>query len=149
MAKAAQPVITFRLTVLAPVKGVAYSLQDKASAPVDVRLATGKDMVFDVAVRPGVNAHGSCVLGDFVRTEGKSRRFFYIATGAQAGQASMCGRRAKIDFPELTPELVRRAEAGGLIMEAAMEGADSKGEPACATIKLAVGWKAAAAKAKA
>jgi hypothetical protein len=143
MAKADQPVITFRLTVLSPVKGVAYSLQDKASTPEDVRLSTGKDMLFDVPVRLGANANGPCVLGDYVRTEGKARRFFYIATGAQAGQQRQGGRRAKIDFPELTPALVRKAAAGGFVMEAAMQGADAKGEPACATIKLTSDWKAA------
>jgi hypothetical protein len=149
MAKADQPVITVRLSVLAPVKGVVYSLQGKAGAPVNGRLSTGADLTFEVAVRLGANAHGPCVLGEHVCTEGKTRRFFYIATGAQAGQHAEAGRRAKIDFPELTPDLIRKAETGGLVMEAAMHGADSKGEPACATIKLASGWKAAPAKAKA
>jgi len=149
MAKAEQPVITFRLKVVAPVNGVVYSLQGKAGAPVDPRESSGADINFEFAVRLGANAHGPCVLGDFVRTEGKTRRFFYVATGGQTGQSGEGGRRAKVDFPELTPDLVRKAEAGGLVLEAAMQGADTKGEPACATIKLVPGWKASAVKAKA
>lgn len=143
MTKADQPLVTFRLTVLSPVKGVAYSLQGKDNAPVDVHVSTGKDLMFEIPARLAEGKDGWRFLGDHVRTEGRTRRFFYVASGEQAGQAGKDGRRAKIDLPDATPALVRRAAGGALVMEASMHGADAKGMPAAATIKLVSPWKAA------
>ena len=42
--------ITLRLTTADPVPGVAYSLQDKANAPVDPRIADDGPISFDVPV---------------------------------------------------------------------------------------------------
>lgn len=143
MGKADQPEVTFRITVLAPLKGVALCLQGKDGVNLDVRMPTGKDLVFDVPARIAEGKDGWRFLGDHVRAEGKTRRFFYIAIGQGAGQRdTQWSRRAKIDFPEATPALAAKAMAGGLVMEAAMSGTDAKGEPACATIKLLSPWKA-------
>jgi hypothetical protein len=142
---AKQPTALFRLTVRNPVAGATYSLQGKAGVVVDARKTPakpdGKDIVFEVPVRIAEGKDGPRVLGDFVRTEGKTRRFFYVATSQQAGDAKAAGgRRAKIDFPEITPALAARAAAGGLVMEAGIEGRAKDGGPAAATVKLSPGW---------
>jgi hypothetical protein len=140
-AKADQPTVLFRLTVRNPVPGVVYSLQGKDGVVVDARRATSEALIFGVTARIAEGKDGPRVLGDFVRTEGKTRRFFYVATSQQAGDAKAAGgRRAKIDFPEITPALAARAAAGGLVMEAGMEGRAKDGGPAAATVKLSPGW---------
>jgi hypothetical protein len=139
--KADQPTVAFRLSIRNPVSGATYSLQGKGGGVVDARKATGKTMAFEVTARLAEGKDGPRFLGDFVRTEGKTRRFFYIASGQQAGDMKMSdGRRAKIDFPEITPALAARAAKGGLVMEAGMEGTAKDGGPAAATVKLSPGW---------
>lgn len=149
MAKADQPTILFRLTIHGPVPGATYSLQGKEGAVVDARKSTGKAFAFDIPVRIAANAEGKFrVLGDFVRTEGKTRRFFYVASGELAGDANAGGgRRAKIDFPDITPQLATLAANGGLVMEAGMAGTAKDGGPTAATVRLVPGWKIATAKA--
>ena len=139
MAAAGDNVI-LRLSVLAPPKGVAHSLQDKDSTPVDVRMSTGKTILFDIPVRLEPGKTGYRFLGDFVRTEGKTRRFVYVATAGQAGQTGTpISRRAKVDLPEPTPAMIKAAQSGELVLEASYAGTDAKGEPTCATVK--VDWK--------
>jgi hypothetical protein len=129
-----------RLSVVDPPKGVTHSLQDKESSPVDVRASAGKTLVFEIPVRLEEGKTGWRFLGDFVRTEGKTRRFVYVATGQQAGQHVEGGRRAKVDLPEPTAAMIKAAGAGGLVLEASYPGTDAKGGPTCATVK--VDWKA-------
>ncbi len=133
--------VTLRLSVLSPPKGVAHSLQDKDSTPVDVRMSTGKTIRFDIPIRLEQGKTGYRFLGDYVRTEGKTRRFIYVATGRQAGQHTEWSRRAKIDLPEPTPAMIKAASGAGLVLEGSYEGTDAKGEPTCATVK--VDWKIA------
>jgi hypothetical protein len=129
--------VTLRLSVEGPVKGVSYSLQDKDSTPVDVRVATGKTIVFEIPVRLEQGKTGPRFLGDFVRTEGKTRRFVYVATGRQAGQHSTeWSRRAKIDLPEPTAAMMKLAEQDSLVLEASYTGTDARGGPTCATVKV-------------
>jgi hypothetical protein len=128
--------VVLRLSVLSPPKGVAHSLQDKDSTPVDVRMSTGKTISFDIPIRLEPGKTGYRFLGDFVRTEGKTRRFVYVATGQQAGQHTEWSRRAKVDLPEPTPAMIKAAETTGLVLEAAYEGTDAKGGPTCATVKV-------------
>jgi hypothetical protein len=143
--KAKQLTAIFRLTVRNPVPGAIYSLQGKGGVVVNAQKSAGKTMVFEVTVRIAEGKDGPRFLGDFVRTEGKTRRFFYIASGLQAGDMKMTdGRRAKIHFPEITPALAARAAKGGLVMEAGMEGTAKDGGPAAATVKLSPDWTAVA-----
>jgi hypothetical protein len=138
---AKQPTALFRLTVRNPVAGATYSLQGKGGVVVDAQKADRKHLVFEVPVRIAEGKDGPRVLGDFVRTEGKTRRFFYVASGEQAGDAKAAfGRRAKIDFPEITPALAAKAAKGGLVMEAGMEGTAKDGGPTAATVKLSPDW---------
>lgn len=132
--------VTLKLSVIDPPKGVMHSLQDKDSTPVDVRVSAGKTLLFEIPVRLEQGKSGWRFLGDFVRTEGKTRRFVYVATGGQAGQAhTEITRRAKVDLPEPTAAMIKAAQAGGLVLAAAYPGTDAKGGPTCATVKT--DWK--------
>lgn len=132
--------VTLRLSVIAPPEGVAHCLQGKDGVCVDVRVSTGKTMLFKIPVRLEEGKAGPRFLGDFVRTEGKTRRFVYVATGRQAGQHSTeWSRRAKVDLPEITAAMVRAAGKGGFVLEGSYAGTDAKGGPTCATVK--VEWK--------
>lgn len=129
--------VLLRLTILSPPKGVAHSLQDKDSAPVEVRMSTGKTILFEIPLRLEQGKAGWRFLGDHVRTEGKERRFVYVATGQAAGQhLTEWSRRAKIDLPAPTPAMIKAAQAGRLILESAYAGTDPKGGPTCATVKI-------------
>jgi hypothetical protein len=135
---AAGQVVTLRLTIRDPLPGVAYSLQNKKSEPVGQVTAGDGPISFDVPVRvaPGPKFHG-----DFVRSEGASRRFVYIAIGEQAGQRpSPWSRRAKIDIHGLSADLLEKALAGG-ILEAELPGKARDGGPACATLLPIGAWQ--------
>lgn len=133
--------VLLHLSVLGPVKGVAYSLQGKDGEVVDAHIATGKTIMFKIPLRLEQGKTGWRFLGDHVRTEGKTRRFVYVAMGQQAGQHTEWSCRAKIDLPEPTAAMIKAASAGQLILESAYEGTDAKGGPTCATVK--VDWKIA------
>jgi hypothetical protein len=132
--------VRLRLSVITPPSGVAHCLQGKDGVSVDVRMSTGKTMLFELPARLEEGKSGWRFLGDFVRTEGKTRRFVYVAIGQAAGQqGTEWSRRAKVDLPEVTPAMIRVAEGGMLILDGAYEGTDKKGGPSCATVK--VEWK--------
>jgi Family of unknown function (DUF5990) len=134
---AAGQVITLRLSIEDPLPGVAYSLQDKKSEPVRQITAGNGPISFDVPVRV---APGPKFYGEFVRSEGPSRRFVYIAIGEQAGQRpSEWSRRAKIDVHLLAAELLEKALTGA-ILEARLPGKAKDGGPACATLLPLGGW---------
>lgn len=132
--------ITLRLTIQDPVPGVIYSLQDKKNHPVGPVVAGDGPLSFDVPVRV---APGPRFLGDFVRSEGPTRRFVYIAIGGQAGAAETpWSRRAKIDIHTLPVELLEQALAGG-VLAADLPGRDKDGGPACATVRPLGAWRVA------
>jgi hypothetical protein len=133
-------VITLRLRIDDPVAGVAYSLQDKTGAPVGQIIAGDGPIWFDVPVRV---APGPKFYGDFVRSEGPSRRFVYIAIGEQAGQRPcVWSRRAKIDVHLLAAALLDAALAGE-VLEACLPGRAKDGGPACATLSPIGDWRVA------
>jgi hypothetical protein len=130
--------ITLRLRIQDPFPGVAYSLQNKKSEPVGQVIAGDAPISFDVPVRV---APGPKFYGDYVRSEGATRRFIYIAIGEQAGQRpSAWSRRAKIDIHLLSAELLERALAGE-VLEAQLPGTAKDGGPACATLHPIGGWR--------
>jgi hypothetical protein len=105
--------ITLRLTIADPVPGVAYSLQNGRNEPVGAIVAEDRPISFDVTV---LVAPGPRFLGDFVRREGPTRRFIYVAIGGQAGDSSSeWSRRAKIDIHDLPAELLEKALAGSVL----------------------------------
>lgn len=136
---AAGEVITLRLRLAEPFPGVAYSLQDKKSQPVGQVIAGDGPLSFDVPIRL---APGPKFLGDFVRSEGPSRRFVYIAIGEQAGQRPcVWSRRAKIDIHVLPADLLQRALAGE-VLQADLPSKAGDGGPSCATVAPIGGWRA-------
>jgi len=132
--------ITLRLTIRDPVPGVAYSLQNKKNEPVGPVVAGDGQLSFDVPVRV---APGPKFLGEFVRSEGPTRRFVYIAIGTSAGaHASPWSRRAKIDIHTLPIELLEQALAGK-VLQADLPGRAKDGGPACATVRPLGAWRVA------
>lgn len=135
---AAGRTITLRLRIQDPLPGVAYSLQNKKSEPVGQVTAGDGPISFDVPVRV---APGPKFYGDFVRSEGATRRFVYIAIGEQAGQRhTEWSRRAKIDIHLLCSELLEKALAGG-VLEAQLPGRAKDGGPACGTLRPTGAWR--------
>jgi hypothetical protein len=130
--------ITLRLTIEDPISGAHYSLQNKKSEPVGAVIAGSAPLSFDVHVRI---APGPRFLGEFVRSEGPTRRFVYIAIGSLAGDlAPSWNRRAKIDIHDLPPRLLDEALAGQ-VLEARLPGRAKDGGPACATVAPIGSWR--------
>ncbi len=130
--------ITLRLRIETPFPGVAYSLQNKKSEPVGQVIACDDPISFDVPLRV---VPGPKFLGDFIRSEGPTRRFIYIAIGEPAGQRpSAWSRRAKIDIHLLSPALLEQALAGK-ILEVLLPGKAKDGGPACATVPPIGAWR--------
>jgi uncharacterized protein DUF5990 len=129
-----QTEIHMRLVIEAPVPGVAHSLQDKKSRPVDVKIArAGEPLVFDFPIRIGP---GPRFLGEQVRSEGKVRRFVYVAVGRQAGAHDPAwSRRMKIDIHNIPEALLDGAIAGKCLV-GTVHGTAADGSPACATVSV-------------
>lgn len=137
MAAAGASGVLLKLSVVTPPKGVAHALQGKDGEIVDARMSTGRTLVFEIPVRLEEGKTGWRWLGDFVRTEGKSRRFVYVGIGKHAGHPhTTWDRRAKVDLPEPTAAMIRAAKAGTLVLAGSYAGTDAKGEPACATVNV-------------
>jgi Family of unknown function (DUF5990) len=137
---AANQQITLRLTIEDPVLGVTYSLQNKKSEPVAMVLASDQQLSFDVLVDV---APGPRFVGEFVRREGPTRRFVYIAIGRQAGDSSsLWSRRAKIEIHALPADLLQKALTGSVV-EVLLPGRDRDGGPACATLHPLGSWRVA------
>ena len=130
--------ITLRLTTADPVAGVAYSLQDKANAPVDARIADDGPISFDVPITLSDDGR---LTGPFVRREGPSRRFVYFAIGTSAGQHGEWSRRAKIDVHDIPADLLALAREGR-VLEAILPGRARDGGPACAAVRPLQPWRA-------
>ena len=115
-----------------------YSLQKK-DAVFDPRIATDAPLSFDVPIRLTDDGR---FLGDFVRREGKDRRFVYIRIGQSAGQhGTPISRRAKIDIHDIPPALLDQAR-GGRVLEVVLPGRGKDGSPACATVRPTAPWRA-------
>jgi hypothetical protein len=139
MPRLEQTEIHLRFVIEIPVPDVVYSLQNKNNQPVEAQRSKGATLVFDFPVRV---SDGPKFYGEQVRSEGPERRFVYIATGKQAGQAESCwSRRMKIDIHTIPEPLIAKAKAGK-VLEAIIKGAGSDGTPACASVPLAKPWRA-------
>ena len=128
--------ITLRLTIDEPIPGITYSLCDKSNAAVNAKVAGDGPISLEVPVRL---ADGPRFLGEYVRTEGPTRRFVYIAIDWQLTPPSPCRGRMKIDIQDIAPSLLAAAE-GGAILETVLNGRGKRGGPAYATVATS-GWK--------
>lgn len=132
--------ITLRLTIADPVPGVLYSLQDQKNAPVGPRVASTEPLSFDTPVKLSDDGR---LTGPFVRREGPTRRFVYIAIGRSAGDLfTDCNRRAKIDVHDIPANLLEEAR-GGSVLQALLPGRAKDGGPACATVRPLSAWTVA------
>jgi hypothetical protein len=140
MPRADQTEICMRLVIDRPVPGVFHSLQDKENALVDVKSSKdGKPLVFEFPIRfgPGLKFYGT-----YVRSEGPTRRFFYICIGQGAGQKDTpWARRMKIDIADI-PQATLDKAAKGKVIEGEVIGTGKDGSPACATVALSKAWRA-------
>lgn len=140
MTRAEQTEISMRLVIENPVPGVAHSLQDKKSQPVDAKTSKrGETLIFDFPIRI---AAGPKFYGEQVRSEGPERRFVYIGIGQGAGQKNTpWSRRMKIDIHTIPQGQLDKA-AKGKTLEAVIHGTGSDGSPVCATVVPAKPWRA-------
>jgi len=139
MARPEQTEIRMRLVIENPVSGVAHSLQDKKSQPVDARTSkSGEALTFDFPIRI---AAGPKFYGEQVRSEGPERRFVYIGIGQGAGQKNTpWSRRMKIDIHTI-PQAALDKAAKGKTLEAVVNGTGKDGSPACATVVPMKPWR--------
>lgn len=131
--------VRLRVVIEAPVPGVLHSLQTPKNEPTDAKRSTdGTPLVFNCVIRVG---DGPSFGGPFVRREGPTRRFMYIAIGQPAGDhASPWSRRMKIDIHDIPAELLARATQGATL-EAVVGGTARDGTPACATVRRLHPWR--------
>ncbi|MET4683274.1 DUF5990 family protein [Brevundimonas faecalis] len=129
--------IRLRLTIQDPVPGVRYSLQGKEGEPVDAATASDAPLSFEAPVT--LNDDGR-LTGPFVRREGATRRFVYIAIGKHAGDPdSPWDRRAKIDIHDIPADLLQAAR-DGRPLELRLPGRGRDGSPVCATVRPLAPW---------
>jgi hypothetical protein len=127
--------LTLRIVLADPPEGVVFSLQDARNRPVDAVPAGDGDLSFDIPITLTQTADGPRPGGGFVRSDGRGR-FVYVASGAQAGDAtSEWSRRIKIYLHDLP------AAGPGAVLTATIAGRDKQGGPACATVPLLSGWR--------
>jgi hypothetical protein len=122
--------ITLRLTIDDPIPGITYSLCDKSNAAIDPVVATGGPVSLDVPVRL---APGPRFLGEYVRSEGPTRRFVYVGIDWNQSPASPCSGRMKIDIQNIEPHLLEAA-LNGAVLETVLNGRGKRGGPAYATV---------------
>jgi len=128
--------LTLRLTIVDPVPGVHYWRQDAKNAPHDIRLSTEAPLTFDMPVdlRPDGRLGGT-----FVRREGPTRRFVYIAIGGAMPGLPVVSRRAKIDVHDIPADLLK----ANAVIETTLPGRGKDGAPACATVRRLTAWRIA------
>jgi len=126
--------LTLRLTIVDPVPGLHYWRQDAKNAPHDIRLSTDDPLTFDMPVelRPDGRLGGT-----FVRREGPTRRFVYIAIGGAMPDLPVVSRRAKIDVHDIPADLL----TPGAVLETNLPGRARDGTPACATVRPLTPWR--------
>lgn len=137
-----QTEILLRLMIENPVAGVALSLQDKKNQPIAAQTPGTDPVTFEVPVRISSKDDGWRFYGEYVRSEGPERQFFYIAVGAPAGQLDVeFSRRMKVNIHDIAPEVIQQAVYGATV-EASLDGTAPDGTPACASITLRKPWHA-------
>src|SRR3569833_1387495 len=133
--------IPLRITLVAPPRGVRFSLQHAKDGPVLAARSDGSYLSSDFTVRMTDGPNGPRWLGPFVRPEGQ-RRFVYVASGLYAGDpGAKDGRRAKVWLDALTAEAAREAAASGRPAAARIPGTDTRGGAICASTHPTDGWK--------
>jgi Family of unknown function (DUF5990) len=133
-----------RIVLEAPPPGVDFGIQQGRGSGYDTiqtQRSTGGDLSFEfsVDVRAASDFSGPIVQGP------RGGRFVYVDIGTYAGQQDTpWSRRLKVPLTGITPDLIRRASAGGNhVLEARVPGTGRDGGPSCAGVKEFDGWKPA------
>lgn len=135
--------VAFRITVLDPPGGVVFRLQRGRSELIAPSSENRSAIVFDFPLRvePGTAGGPPRLLGPFAQGP-PAKRFVYVNSGKQAGQADWCwDRRAKVPLAGVDSSLIEQAAASGGVIEAQIAGTGRDGGPACATVPLVSGWR--------
>ena len=102
-------------------------------------------MEFEFSVRLGTQKDGSPnFLGPFAQGP-PNGRFVYVNSGTLAGDAQSCWtRRAKVPLGGISWKLIDESRSSDGVVEAEIGGVAKDGGPACGTVPLRHGWRAAA-----
>lgn len=132
----------FRIIVLDPPRGVVFRLQRGRSELVPPSKESASALTFDFTLRVEPGADGQLrLLGPFAQGP-PAKRFIYVNSGKQAGQAESCwDRRAKVQLGTVDASLIKQAAAPGTVIEAQIAGTGRDGGPACATVPLVSAWR--------
>ena len=126
--------VKLRLVLTAPPAGVMFALQGVGGVVEAATMCTGADLTFDLVLRVDLDGAAPRFLGDYARG-GQEDRFFYFASGEQAGQPVVGGRRGKVALGAIPEALVREAVRTGGLLRAVTPGTDKRGGAACASVK--------------
>jgi hypothetical protein len=130
--------VPIRVVIENPPKGVAWAFQRSKGDQSDLvpPLATAPHaLTFEFELQAEPNAGALRWLGPGVQGP-PDKRFFYLNSGTLAGDPTSCfTRRAKVSLMTIDPALVETLEPGKRL-EIRFAGTDSRGGPACASLKL-------------
>lgn len=133
----------FRITVLDPPRGVLFRVQRGRSELVPPSRESASSITFDFTLRVEPSGGDAPrLLGPFAQGP-PAKRFVYVNSGKQAGQAESCwDRRAKIPLSGVASSLIEQAASSpNAVIEAQIAGTGRDGGPACATVPLVSGWR--------
>lgn len=136
--------VTLRVTIEAPVPGVALAMQRGRDALVPPIRATGEAVTFQVCAEVRVRPDGTTTLAGAEVQGPPAARFLYVTVGTRAGQPdSPWDRRAKVPLTGISSDLIAAARARpGVVLAARIAGRARDGGPACATVPLlGGGWQ--------
>jgi hypothetical protein len=139
--------LQLRIVVVDPPPNITWALQLGQVELVKPTSSTKSRICFDFTLEvvpesssPGFRLKGPAVQGRL------GERFVYLRIGAYAGQGdTTIARRAKISLEGIDRKLIAasKAKRGG-VLEVQFAGTDSRGGPACATVRpLGKGWRVA------
>ena len=149
MAKTGKQTIAARIIVVAPPRGVVFSLQRGKAAKaeaVSALTSNGGDLVFELSFEVTSGDGGSLSFsGPFVQGPAGGK-FVYINSGTLAGQfGAIWTRRAKIGLESIKRPLLDEATRDGAVLEVRFAGTAKDGGPSCATVPLLDGgWRVTA-----
>ena len=136
--------VNFRLIVEMPLAGVSYAVQRGRSDLLPPVRSSRAQLSFEFPLTlADIDADPPRFTGEFAHGPAR-KRFIYVNTGTMAGQQHSCWtRRAKVPLYEIQRSLlaeVLKATAGGLVLEARIQGVGKDGGPACATVPILSDW---------
>ena len=138
-------VLTLRIILERPVKGVVYGLQEGKGndyTTIQKQEGDGRDIVFEFDARYKIEGNSVVLLGPFAQGP-PNERYAYIDIGTLAGQSNSCwSRRLKIPLTGISHDMVQQfLSNSGLILATTVPGTGSGGGPNCATVKPFEGWR--------